>query len=53
MFVDMPPQPQSVLIIEANAVYATPSSSDSARSRRHERLAPNADMVKRIPQLAV
>src|SRR6266536_3334845 len=49
VFVDRPTQPESLLILEAEALYVTPQSSNSMRSRRHDRLALNADMAKRIP----
>lgn len=50
VLVDRLTQPESLPILEAEAFYVTPHSSDSARSRRHDRLAPHVDMAKRIPK---
>ena len=50
VLVDRPTQPESPPILETEAFYVTPQSSDAARSRRHDRLASNVDMPKRIPK---
>ena len=50
VFVDTPRQPESLPILEAKVFYVTPQSSDSAQSRRHDRLAPHVDVAKRIPK---
>lgn len=47
--VERPPQPESLRVLDTEASYVTSSSSDSARSRRHDRLAPNADLAKTTP----
>jgi hypothetical protein len=48
VFVDRPTQPESLPDLEAEVCYVTPQPSDSA-PRRHDRLALNVDMTKRIP----
>ena len=48
VLVDRPTQPESPPILEAEASYVTPQSSDAARSRCHEPLASNVDMAKRV-----
>lgn len=48
--VDGPTQLESLPTLEAEALYVTPHSSDSARSQRHERLTSHVDMETRIPK---
>ena len=50
ILVDRPTQSESLPILEAEAFYITPQSSDSAHFRRHDRLAPHVDMAKKIPK---
>jgi hypothetical protein len=46
VLVESPPKSESLPVLETEASYVTPQSSDSARSRRHDRLAPNAHLAK-------
>ena len=49
VLVDRPTQAESHPVLEPETSYITPQSSDSARSRRYDHLAPNADIAKRVP----